>query len=846
MKKNTYLPFFIGFVTLVLIGCAKDDSSSSTAASSSTSSSSDTEVSAASGSGAISLSSKISMVTANTSDSTARTAFSHFTTDNFSSTADYNTDSSETYVYERSADAFNTANSILCMMAQTRADLMLNAGNYKAQIDEAKCDDFSGDSKSNTPRYNTWTVNSSRSDGEPMVVKAWVPWDMDENGEPDALIYAKMSAYRPPSSDHPWGFFTMNFQNRQGFTTSGTVQFEGYLKTRLRDGASILQFYNPQTRSGTTYQYSVTLKRDSDGTGKGITTMPVYDQSGPTSTQKTYSVAFNDSYFYKQKTTVAGGTSTAADPVCLDRNKYLKTAWRYGLYYDNGSRVNITSGFPIKTSVSGTDYYGYIGYYGLWMPSDANVADNSTVAKLDFSGSADQAGDNYTVRSWGGKLTKWTKSATTLGSIKNIAFEWADPEDSYNDYKIYWNGTNLIRTAKYNRSTQQWEDMTEATLTLTANNAPREFRFYSQALGGKGALKLTYGSYPNHTTPVAPTDNTVVNFSTREAVFPGDSVPSTLACYRNCPDPANIATGGYYTGALFNFSGSDNITKPNPYLYTFDNTTSGMVLQYNGAYDNGTQDNGTKTNVLLSSANSSGEFPYGIQSGVLFDNATFDNDTSERQAAMAALACLPSVYPAELNCPWEDRNAFSTYYTWETGHQEWNKLAVLVDTSDNSSVKFDPPMSVKYTHSGTTSNTGKSYDNVSFYLDYGGFGDLWGIPSFCVDKKTGEKASCAADQSTRWVQEFVIPATSIVTQTKDGSTHYMVKPLQIEQSMKKASSASVCTAAGVSLGELSLPDSSRYTEPDIGARPTVEGPPAVVAGAKMQLLVYLNSFDFIL
>jgi len=73
----------------------------------------------------------------------------------------------------------------------------------------------------------------------------------------------------------------------------------------------------------------------------------------------------------------------------------------------------------------------------------------------------------------------------------------------------------------------------------------------------------------------------------------------------------------------------------------------------------------------------------------------------------------------------------------------------------------------------------------------------------------------------------------MVTQTKDGSTHYMVKPLQIEQSMRQASSASVCTAAGVSLGELSLHDDSRYTEPEVRARLTVEGPPAVVAGAKM-------------
>jgi len=67
----------------------------------------------------------------------------------------------------------------------------------------------------------------------------------------------------------------------------------------------------------------------------------------------------------------------------------------------------------------------------------------------------------------------------------------------------------------------------------------------------------------------------------------------------------------------------------------------------------------------------------------------------------------------------------------------------------------------------------------------------------------------------------------------NGTTHYMVKPLEIEQTMKKASSSSVCTAAGLSLGGMSLPDSSGYSEPDIGAKPSVSGPPAAVAGAKM-------------
>ena len=142
-------------------------------------------------------------------------------------------------------------------------------------------------------------------------------------------------------------------------------------------------------------------------------------------------------------------------------------------------------------------------------------------------------------------------------------------------------------------------------------------------------------------------------------------------------------------------------------------------------------------------------------------------------------------------------------------------------------------MNVKYIHSGTGSNSGKSYDNATFYLEYGGHGDLWGLPSFCISRKNGEKTSCSNDGTTRWIEEITIPATSIATQTKDRTTHYMVKPLDIEQTMKKASSSSVCTAAGLSLGGLSLPDVSRYSDPDIGAKPSVKGPPAVVAGAKM-------------
>ena len=45
----------------------------------------------------------------------------------------------------------------------------------------------------------------------------------------------------------------------------------------------------------------------------------------------------------------------------------------------------------------------------------------------------------------------------------------------------------------------------------------------------------------------------------------------------------------------------------------------------------------------------------------------------------------------------------------------------------------------------------------------------------------------------RWVNEFVVPATTVVT-LAGGTTEYVVKPLEVEQTMPEASGeASDCT-----------------------------------------------------
>jgi hypothetical protein len=61
-------------------------------------------------------------------------------------------------------------------------------------------------------------------------------------------------------------------------------------------------------------------------------------------------------------------------------------------------------------------------------------------------------------------------------------------------------------------------------------------------------------------------------------------------------------------------------------------------------------------------------------------------------------------------------------------------------------------------------------------LQYGGFGELSGIPGHCVSQLTNEAVSCDT-QNARYVPAFIIPAGDQVT---NGSTTYLVKWLERE------------------------------------------------------------------
>ncbi|MEW6213641.1 MAG: hypothetical protein AB1478_00315 [Nitrospirota bacterium] len=733
--------------------------------------------------------------------------------------SDYFNDEQVVFVEERSAEAFDIVNEILCSIAQSKYDDMLNKGAYKAQIDMNKCtsgnDSASSagqssqnqSSASTMPDYEMWTMESSRVDNNsPHIVKVWVHEEAGEY-EPAKVIFVKATITEGKSSTNPYGIFTMNFKahpvNNDGTPNTSTTMFKGLLKAEkdATTGKVLLKFANAGGFSSPggdiTFDEKVVLDRAVDGsTGSGTTYISDTHPGGSKTAQ--FNIAFNTSYFRR---------SNGTNDKCFSRTTFDETAWRYGLYDSNGTRVERNSGFSIKKDGA----YGWIGYYGLWFPESVTVNNGDTVYKVTY-GAGGETATPYTVIKKGGRLKKHTKHTTTLANIKGIPLDgWMEGDyPNQTNYRVKWDSTaqQFKKFAKLNQTTYMWENITEAAIDLSLLNFG-ELNFWSQAIGGQVRIKLTCSGWDNtNNKPIcsAPGNTTEVIYFTEEVVFPGDSVPSTLRCYDNCPK---------YTAASSGINPSDPYNTPdyNPsdgttyYTYTFAATASDMILKDNSG------------NSLIMSGAGSGFYQWGAMSGPLFEPTS---------ANLALLACDwpdPITGQYTLTCGWKAWGALDEYYTWETGPDQWNQFTALQD-SGGTPLRFQAPLQVAYTHSQTdTTKPDYKYNGTKFYLEYSGFGNLWGIPGKCIDFDTGADTSCGPN--TRWIAEFTIPDGSEVTDASNNTTKYLVKALEKEQRMSNVAAAN-CSA--LTITSYTLPSMTEWTDPDIGTEPTVTNAPAVIGG----------------
>jgi hypothetical protein len=733
----------------------------------------------------------------------------------FPDDSDFNKDQTHIWVNERSAETFETINEILCMIGQTKYDVMVNKGNYKAQIDKTLCSSDNDDpssagedsqdqsSGSTMPDYEMWTVNSSRMDNSsPQTVKVWIHESGKDMGkEPPKVIYAKAVITEGTSDTNPYGLFTMNFKMSpeiDGVVSSSTMG-KGLLKSveNPTSGKVLLKFafssnFSIPGEGSATFTEKATLDRTADGSSGGGT---VYNYESmpfmPEPKEETFDFAFNSTNFIR----VDGD----GIPMCMDRAAYDETAWRYGLYDSNGARLERDSGFPIKTTQDGKNYFGWIGYYGIWFPKDVTLDNGDQVYKMDF-GPGSGEGEPYNVLIAGGKLKKHVRKEMTLGEVKSIPMDYWDMNDQMS-YHVKWDGSNFIKYEYMDNSGGNyfWKKLSpEVTYDISSLNFDM-LNFWSQSLGGNVQIKLDCtviegAPFTPPTFNCSADDTNIVVFYAESIIFPSDTVPSTLACFSNCPDLTKIGSGEQWPYDSTYEQPQQAVPTEAEYLsYNFD--SSQMLLTYDG------------TPVLATSDN----YQWGVMSGPLFE-PTADN--------LNLLACD---WDPTQTCGWLSHNNLPEFYTWETGPNEWNKFTALVNPDDESILKFDPPLQVSYLH------TWDDLSTSTFNIEYSGFGNLQGIPGKCIDWDSGDEVECG--EGTRWIPQFSISEGTEVTDVSDGVTNYYVKALEKEQRMKQLEE-SIC--AELPTTTYTLPSMSEWVNPDIGTEPVVEGAPAVVGGVVQQ------------
>jgi hypothetical protein len=738
-------------------------------------------------------------------------------------TSPYATDPQNSYVQDATSDGISNLNMVLCIMDAMKPADMVNQGNYIALIDMNKCDTKSQSSTSNStsgssgattaPNYMTATVNVSRaSNSDPMIGNIWM--SMTEEGQ--AMdIDVHVTATQSPTDAPPYGQFRLDYIGKTA-GASPTTQFNGYIDA---NGANVSYFENGQNSSNN----ALALQAASTVAASGTMQAMDYNQSPPAP------VTFNFAYDASETGFPAGifRRDHGTNDVCFDRSKAAahKSVWRYGTYNDtDGTRVDQANpGFPVLATSGGQSYFGYASYWGVnFQGLDLNSFADGQLSNVTIADQRPNNTETYTLYKNSGKLTKWSQNQSTLAAMDGIPFTfWGDLTNQTTDttnvtgfgsWEMQWNndpnnpGTGTGTFSVIGAQTCNNGPCTLTALTTPAtvtgtifDNAP--VSGWSDSFGGNINI-------PPHVGGGARVGNDNVYFYSQSDVVPGSSTaPTALYCLNNCPTATSIS----------GFTGSNS---------PFDSATttqwnSGTTTVSYGFGASGLVDSSAPSSSLAITNTSlfSGQYQNGVQSGRLFPTALSNAD-------------CPGGTPSGTVC--EPPNP-ATYYTWQTGPNQWNQSLWLVKASDSSVVSFDPPQNVSYTvPTGTEYGT---WAGKTIQLQFNGFGNLQGIPGTCVNPLDNSPADCSTAGS-RYVPAFSIPdgATMTLTGLTSGSIPLIVKALDSEIRLNKVANCSGVTLAQPT-ASLTLPDASGLHDPSsstdidyVGVKPTVTDAPKVIDG----------------
>ncbi len=742
----------------------------------------------------------------------------------------YFTDPQSSHVQDATSDSIGQVNMIACIMHAMRPDALVNQPAYIALVDQNQCNsakqassgNSSGGSGSQAPDYMTAIVESTRaSNSDPMIVKAWISID-DGNGP--ATVWAHISATAAPTSSDPYGSFRLDYCGLPDAPGSTSCAMNGFMQA----GSGTLSYYEIDGGGGG-FQQTTALQLSSVGTSSGSGSLSFQQSGGGGSQSTAFDFAYNATNYLR---TDNGGSSVCFSRDATDPATGL-SVWSYGLYDSGtGERIDLNSGFPIQYTVSGTTYQGYLGFYGLSVQSGAPApADGSTVQEVKYSNNASTT-TSFTIVQNSGRLMRFTRKTRTLKEIDQIPFmTWVsqtgtsglpNPNTSYvlnwDDASSMFIVTGEVMCGQNGCSTTNLP--TPISVDPSFWQPLGGVQGSSQSLGGDLFVDLSGLSGTINST------TTTVVYHVQDMVYPDDTnKPAQLYCINNCPSAASLQ-------AYFTQTSASPVTSPfiGATYNQFQPVMASGLVSYT-VDSRGQLTDSAPAAVVYTDATAFAQYPQyqsGVTSGRLFVNQT-DATCNTTQFCDYAV------------------NSAAVFYQWQTGPNSWDQFTAVKDSSGNY-VHFDAPLQVNFTVPANASGNAPygTYAGTSLVLQYGGFGNLWGIPGSCFSSTTNQPVDCST-QGARYVSDFAIPydptanpQKGVVTTTSNNvTTTYLVKWLDREIRFAQKS-LSVCTGQGLQTTTATLPAASGLKDPSnstsdvyLGTKPTVTDAPRVIQGQVM-------------
>jgi len=737
---------------------------------------------------------------------------------------DYSTDAVETHVFDPSMEPLDLVNEILCSMGQTRAKDMVNQGPYIALIDTDQCsqgdarNDGSTGQSSGTggTTYEKWVIDSTRADNaSPQVVKLWIREEDGPGGMPQ-IIKVETTVREGVSDTRPFGDFTLNFRFEDPDTSA--VNGGGTLETvTAPSGKVAYTFFMNEGAEQVSYApgehfygMRATVEMTPDGTA-GVARTGLKGEGNEGGFDWTeggaFSVAFDAGHLMRSEAASLTDldTDTFAADTCLSRDTFNTNVWRYDLYHHDdttfngqavlgGDRVTLNSGFPFVYDNGGSDVFGHIGYWGLWVEDPTvTIPNGATITRRDR---ATGGTTDYTLVRAPGKLIRRTARQLALTGLVGETLDFwgeADPDGAgaqvprFGQWRVrYLRSGDAIPAGSGGGTAPAdgfyalaevtgWDEMGPIQAPIPAQDvtppANAFLGLWSDSLGGQ--VNFVGGA-------------TTVTFY--EEAFVGGEDPVfangalTLNCFERClkaPVAQTDVDAGWDGVYVANATDvSTGVT-----AYTID--PADMTLRLGAqavTLDTGVDPTGT-------------DHEWGMNTGEMVTDAV-----------KAGMTNIWDLY---------DPAVVGVSYRWETGANDWNRYTAALD-GNGDYVAFDRPIQFAYVHTTAgDANGDATYDGKTFRLNYGGSGDLWGIP-WTVDPGTG-----------RWYAAFTLKDGTVMGPT---GTEFVVKAREREQTM--AEDPGQCGALDTS--QASAPQADLPTAvdgtPDVGVMPTVTDAPAVIGG----------------